>query len=79
MNTNYSKRHQVVSAGNLQNKTNIKKTESDEINQTSCSGKNETFKGGAFLIFCQDSAQKCIQNEILHSLNSSTDSGNWFL
>ena len=76
MNTNSLKHNQVVSAGN---KTDIKKSKSDNVHHISCIGVDNTFKGGAFLIFCQDSAQKCIQNEILHSLNSSTDSGNWFL
>ena len=71
MNTNSSKRHQVVFA---ENKTDIKKSKIDELHQNS--GVHETSKGGEFLIFCQDSAQKCIQDEILHSLNSSTDSGN---
>ena len=73
MNTKSLKRHQVVSAGN---KTDIKKHKSDNVHQNSCSRVDETSKGGAFLIFCQDSAQKCIQDEILHSLNFSTDSGN---
>ena len=76
MNTNYLKRRQVVSAGKLQNKSDKKKTESDEIDQTSCSGMNETFKGGASLIFCRDSAQKFFQEKALHSSNLSTDSGN---
>ena len=73
MNTNSLKRHQVVSEGN---KTDIKKSKSDNVHQNSCSGVDEASKGGEFLIFCQDSAQKYIQDEILHSLNCCTDSGN---
>ena len=73
MNTNSLKHNQVVSAGN---KTDIKNSKSDNVHQNSSIEVNETSKGGAFLIFCQDSAQKCIQDETLHSLNFSTDSGN---
>ena len=69
MNTRSSKRHHVVSAGN---KTDIKKSKIDKARQMSYSGINETSKGGEFLIFCQDSAQK----NTLHGLNCSTDSGN---
>ena len=71
MNTNSSKRHQVVSAGN---KTDIKKTKVDELHQNSVV--NETSKGGEYLIFCQDSAQKCFQEKTLHTFNCSTDPGN---
>ena len=67
MNTNSSKRHQVVSSGN---KTDIKKIKMDKAHQTSCSEVNETCR--AFLMFCQDNAQKCI----LHSMNCSADIGN---
>ena len=75
MNTNYLKRRQVVSAGKLQNNSDKKKTESDEIDQTSCSRKNETIKGGAFLKFCKDNAHKFFQEKALHNSNLSTDSG----
>ena len=71
MNTNSSKRHQVVSVGN---KTDIKKSKSDMVDQN-C-GVNEASKGGEFLVFCQDSGQKCFQEKSLGTLNCSTDSGN---
>ena len=73
MNTNSSKRHQVVSAGN---KTDVKKSKIDELHQNSSIGVNETSKGGEYLIFCQASAQKCFQEKILHTFNCSTDPGN---
>ena len=69
MNTRSSKRHHVVSAGN---KTEIKKSKIDKPLQISCIGVNETSKGGEFLIFCQESAQK----NTLNRLNCSTYSGN---
>ena len=73
MNTNYLKRHHVVSE---ENKTDIKQNNNEKVHQISCSGVNENSKGGEYLIFCQDSAQKCKQDEILHGLNWSADSGN---
>ena len=72
MNTNTSKRHQVVSAGN---KVYTKKSKSEKSCQNSCSGVNETSKGGTFLIFCQDSAQKYFEDKTLNSLNCSTGIG----
>ena len=71
MNTNSSKRHQVVSAGN---KIDIKKSKSVKVHQNS--GVNETSMGGEYLIFCQDSAQKCFEEKSLVTLNCSTDPGN---
>ena len=76
MNTNYLKRRQVVSAGNHQNKSDSKKSKSDEIDQTSCSGKNEISKGGEFSTFCKDTAHKFFQEKTLHSSNLSIDAGN---
>ena len=73
MNTNSSKRHQVVSAGN---KTDIKKSKIDELHQNSSIGVNETSKGGEFLVLCQDSAQRCFQEKSLGTLNCSTDPSN---
>ena len=73
MNTNSSKRHQVVFA---ENKTDIKKSKIDELHQNSTIGENETFKGGDFSIVCQDSAQKFLQDKPLHTFNCSTDPGN---
>ena len=70
MNTNSSKRHQVVSAGN---KIAIKKSKSDTVYQNS--GANETSKGGEFLILCEDSAHKCFEEKSLGTLNCSTDAG----
>ena len=75
MNTRSSKRHQVVSTGN---KTEIKKSKIDKTLQISSIGVNETFKGGKYLIFCKDSAQKCFQEKSLCTLNCSTDPGNDF-
>ena len=73
MNTNSSKRHQVVSSGN---KFNANNSTIDEVHQISCNAENETSKGDDFLIFCQDSALKFFQDKTLHTLNCSTDPGN---
>ena len=73
MNTNSSKRNQVVSAGN---KTDIRKSKNHKLHQNSSIGVNETSKGGEYLIFCQDSAQKCFQEKTLRIFNCSTDPGN---
>ena len=73
MNKKSSNCHQVVSEGN---KTDIKQRKSDNAHQISSIGVIETSKSGEFLIFCQDSAQKCFQDKTLHNLNCSTDSGN---
>ena len=73
MNTRSLKRHHVVSAGI---KTEIKKSKSDKVHQNS--GVNETSKGGEFLIFCQDSAQKYFQENPLGNLNCCTDPSNRF-
>ena len=71
MNTNSSRRHQLVSTGN---KTDINKSKVDELHKNSVV--NETSKGAEFLIFCQDSAHKCIEKKSLVTLNCSTDPGN---
>ena len=73
MNTKSTKVHQVVSAGN---KTDVKQRKNEKFHQFSCSGVNETSKGGRFLTFCQDSAQKYFQEKTLHSMDCSTDPGN---
>ena len=71
MNTNTSKRHQMVYTGN---KTDIKKSKIDMVDQN-C-GVNETSKGGEFLVLCQDSAQKCFEDKSLVTSNCSTDPSN---
>ena len=73
MNTNSSKRHKVVSAGN---QTDIKKSKSDNVHQNSSIGVNETSKGGEYFLFCQDSAQKCFEEKSLVTFNCSTYPGN---
>ena len=76
MNTNYLKCRQVILAGNHQNKSVIKKTKSEEIGQSSCSGNNENMKGVDFSKFCQDNARKCFKEKTLQSSNFCINAGN---
>ena len=74
MNTNYLKSRQVVSSGNQQNKSDIKKTKSDEIDQTSFTGKNEVSKRCEFLTFCKGTAY--FQVNTLHCSHLNIYAGN---
>ena len=75
MNTNDLKPLQVQSTGNHQNKTDIKKTKSDGIDPTSCSGKNVISKRRELIQFCKLNAIKCFQDINFDSLKLSTDPG----